>query len=155
MLSRAVSHASFVFLFPFSFFCRLTTNSLRPIPNDPLQESLLETMKNLNMNDKPIPAKAMQRLEPSFGIDRDFDNFSVQKPPRPSFEHHTSSDEFLANMHGVTPAPQKTKLKLPRTSLHIVAPAATTTYSCSSPFFASNVSKVNQPMSCTSNAILT
>jgi hypothetical protein len=131
-------------------FNRLTTNSPPPLSTShPLQDSLLESMQNLNMNDKPIRTIALQRMERTFGIDHDFDNFSLQKPPRPSFEHHSSSDEFLADMHGVTPVPEKIKLKPPRTSRHIGAPAVAATYSCASPFFTSTGPKMNQPMSCT------
>jgi hypothetical protein len=107
------------------------------------------------MDDKLIPSKAMHRLEPSFDIDHDIDHFSLQKPPRPSFEHHASSDEFLANMHGATPGPHKAKLKPPRTSLHIAPPPVAATYNCASPFFANAVSKINQSMSCASNTVLT
>jgi hypothetical protein len=118
-------------------------------------DSLLENLKKLNMDDKPIAPKKMQRSEPSFEIDHDFDNLSVQRPPRPSYEHHSSTVDFLASMHGATPSAEVTKLKPSRTSLHVLATSAAATDGCASPYIASSVAATNHSIACPSNSVLT
>ena len=119
-------HKSTIFLtLIFTLLYRLTSNSWLQKSADKTADELTQVMSKLNMNAKP-PAKTVKNTDddeiPCFNLYDGFDSHESHSHsgpyvPRESLEHHSSSADLNAQMHGATPIPPRLSRRPPRLSL--------------------------------------
>eukprot|EP00980_Cylindrotheca_fusiformis_P029281 scaffold22800_cov204-Cylindrotheca_fusiformis.AAC.4 len=98
-------------------------NHLIP-PTNSVDEELLQRMNSLGMSAEKTPQPQEQKHHPiSSIILEDSDDMSCIDSSRPSLEHHTSTKDLMAHLHGMTPVPRKGRP--PRLSLQSVGSATT------------------------------